>query len=131
MDDDPARAVPSGLPHADFGWAPLHAFHRLLAAEEGIDLPSMTGFGGTRLWDSLQSPTRLLFDLDYVNGPHLTAVYPDVVARLSAIHGRWTVGMFAQDPGAEWLPGHLTAKLAQLIEVLTVCSRTGTRVIIR
>lgn len=116
---------------AEFGWAPLHAFHRMLAAEEGINLPDMRDFGGVTPWEAVSTPTRLLFDLDLIRSPHPVAIYPALTARLREIHRQWSKGRFADQPGTDWLPAQLTVRLQQLIELLDDCMRTGRRLAVR
>ncbi|WP_262287198.1 hypothetical protein [Micromonospora sp. MA102] len=107
-------------------------FHDLLAAEEGIDLKLMDSFGGNRSWDSISTPMRLLFDLDYVRGQHPTTNYPEVAARLRELHERWSKGAFASnDPALDPLRQHVTARLEQLAQVVEECVRTNARLVIR
>jgi hypothetical protein len=120
------------VPKADFGWGPLAAFHYFLAAEEGIDLSQMHTFGGDRPWDSVETPMRLLFDLDYVNGHHPMSDYPAVAARLWEVHRRWSAGTFAGDsPRFNGWREHLTVRLKQLAQVVDGCIRTGARISVR
>lgn len=124
-------AVAADVAEAEFGWRPLMEFHRILAAEEGIDLPRMAFFRGATSWQTVQTPMRLLFDLRYIGGEHPTTAYPVVAARLREIHQRWSEARFATDPGPDWMPAHLVERVRKLVEVLDDCSRTGTRLVVR
>ncbi|SBT69188.1 hypothetical protein GA0070622_6307 [Micromonospora sediminicola] len=128
----PRVPTETAAPDAAFGWGPLAAFHYLLAAEEGIDLSQMHDFGGYRPWDSVETPMRLLFDLDYINGDHPTSSYPAVATRLREIHGRWSTGTFAGDsPRFDGWRQYLTVRLKQLAHVVDECIRIDTRIAVR
>lgn len=125
----PRVSIETAAPQAGFGWGPLAAFHYFLAAEEGFDLSRMHAFGGDRPWDSIETPLRLLFDLDYINGDHPTSGYPLVARRLREIDRQWSAGTFAGDsPRFNWCREQITAELKQLVHVVDECIRTGTRI---
>ncbi|GIF09822.1 hypothetical protein [Actinoplanes siamensis] len=110
---------------AEFGWAHLHAFNRLLAAEEGIDLTTMAGYGGTSPWRDIGTSLKPLFDLDAFKSGKLPA--QECVAmhsRLNEILSAWLRGSYAGTAESEMRFDQL-ATLENLAVVVGACIETG------
>ena len=115
---------------ADYGWAHLHALHRLLAAEEQIDLYTMERYGGERPWSAVTTDLRPLFDSAYFVDGRLPSTECGLMRRrLREISDHWSRGEFAGEADD-------TMKLDQwrtienLIAVVDACVATGRPMII-
>ncbi|MEU4426795.1 hypothetical protein AB0F81_39755 [Actinoplanes sp. NPDC024001] len=116
-----------GDPQATYGWSHLHSFHRMLAAEEGLDLDSMQDFGGSRSWHNVDSPLRLMFDLDYINSEHPTSEYPALADRLRIIRSRWSTYGPADDEASPSMTIDQLEALSKLLSVVELCLSRGER----
>ncbi|WP_238011884.1 hypothetical protein KZZ52_13680 [Dactylosporangium sp. AC04546] len=117
--------------HITYGWAPLHTFHGLLAVEEGVELTAMRGFGGTRSWQDVDTPLRLFFDLQYVNGDHPISGYRTTADRLQAIYLRWSTTGLPDDELPSSIKNLQIRLLEGLLSVLDACIARGERLRIR
>lgn len=122
-----AEADPVGdVLEAGYGWAHVHAFHRLLAAEEAIDLAGMVRFGGARSWAKAQTPLRPLFDVECFRGGGVLAVQDcaGLQPRLREISARWSQGLFVGEADDE-MKRDQALTLQDLVAVVDRCVETG------
>jgi hypothetical protein len=108
----------------EYGWGPFHAFQRILAAEERLDLAPMKDYGGAKPWTDDLTPLRLLFDRDYVNGDHNVDAYPRMVSHLREIHSRWAASYPERD-APDLMKDLQLHSLEQLINVINTCRARG------
>ncbi|MFF0379405.1 hypothetical protein [Actinoplanes missouriensis] len=110
---------------ADFGWAHLHAFERLLAAEEGIGLADMVGYGGDKPWHDIETPLRPMFDPDaFPDGKLPAPECVPVYVRLNEILSAWYKGAYAGTAEPEMKSDQL-ATLDSMVRVIGACIETG------
>lgn len=110
---------------AEFGWVHLHTFNRLLAAEEGIDLTTMVGYGGSNPWRDIGTPLKSLFDLDVFKDGKLSAQECVTMhSRLNEILSAWLKDSYAGATGSEMRSDQL-ATLENLVAVVGACIETG------
>ena len=77
----------------DVSWSygGFHRFRRRLAAEIGIDLDCMVGFGGEVPWDSISDPIVPLLDHSDCDGDIAPDVAVLVAPRLRELVASWPV----------------------------------------
>lgn len=116
---------------AEFGWVHLHVFNRLLAAEEGIDLAAMVGYGGSNPWHDVETPLKPLFDLDAFEDGRLSAKECAAIRnRLSEILFGWFGGSYAGNAESEMKSDQI-ATLEKLAAVVCACVETGRALTVR
>ncbi|UWZ36190.1 hypothetical protein Drose_34905 [Dactylosporangium roseum] len=116
---------------ASYGWAHFHAFTSLLAAEEGVDLTEMSGYGGENSWSTVATPLRPLFDLDCFDGGRLPARKCQAMqSRLHEVCELWSRGAYAGKAEEQMKIDQLNA-LRKLVAVVDGCVDTGRAMIIR
>ena len=116
---------------ADYGWAHLHAFLDLLAAEENIDIRTMNGHGGSAPWDDVDTPLSPLLDPAQLPGGRLPAsACVAMSVRISEIIDAWSRGAYAGAAEQQMRRDQL-ATLRKLQAVVDACVTTGRALTLR
>lgn len=107
-----------------YGWAHFHAFTGL-AAEEGIELSLMSGYGGTASWASVGTPLRPIFDADcFEDGRLLPSDFGRMQLRAHEVCGLWSRGIFAGLAEGQMKSDQASA-FEKLVAVIDACVETG------
>lgn len=116
---------------AGYGWAHLHAFLDLLAAEENINIRTMYGHGGNAPWDDVDTPLSPLLNPSQITGGRLPASACAAMSmRISEIIDAWSRGAFAGAAEQQMRIDQL-ATLRKLQAVVDACVTTGRALTIR
>ncbi|MDQ7905798.1 hypothetical protein RB614_14865 [Phytohabitans sp. ZYX-F-186] len=116
---------------ASYGWAHFHAFTRLLASEEGIELSRMWNYGGHIPWTSTDTPLRPFFDIDCFEDGRLPADKCDGMrSRLREVLGLWSRGIYAGDAD-DGMKVDQSITLRSLLAVIDACVETGRSLLLR
>lgn len=110
-------------PHAGWSYGGFAMLRQMVAAEDGITLSDMRGFGGTVPWDTVTTELAPFLDHSDCDGELTPAECQQVLPRLSGIHAQWSLA------GEDTEEAYRVHGLAQLIELLDYCVKNDTSAI--
>lgn len=116
---------------ADYGWAHLHAFLDLVAAEENINIRTINGHGGSAPWDDVDTPLSPLLDPGQLPGGRLPAsACVAMSVRISQIIDAWSQETYAGAAEQQMKRDQLVT-LRKLQAVVEACVATGRALTLR